>query len=171
MPFFNIHNFGWTPDETKSVCERLQEELTKARKQPDRFVVFVLGDFNFGFAGKPGRRLPTYGADESIGKASIKEFSKLLSALFGYTLVTHDAYSHFNVSENILTDIDHFFVSWQGWRIQQMPIQATVSPPKRAEPAVSVIIAWFSIGIQIGHPKNETSCPSLLGSRKFLFLL
>ena len=128
------------PDETESVCERLQEELTKARKQPDRFVVFAIGNLNFGFAERSGRRLPTYVADESIGKASIKKCSKLRSALAGFTLVTHDAYSHFNASEKILTDIDHFFVSWQGWQLQQMLSRLKLRPPKSAGQRVSVII-------------------------------
>ena len=52
------------------------------------------------------------------------------AALPSFTLVTHDAYSHINVSENILPDLDHFLVSWQGWQLQQMSIQASVSPPE-----------------------------------------
>ena len=46
----------------------------------------------------------------------------------GFILVTHDAYSHFDGSENIITDIDHFFVSWQAWQLQQMHSQVWVSP-------------------------------------------
>ena len=121
--FINLHLHNLTPEQIEIIKQLLDNHFERAERQPLRYVVVVVGDFNFRYEDKSVLQV---GKQQCIFKQPkyAKQTKSLKQTLDKYIRMEHDHHTHFNPALNHLNEIDFVYLSAPGW--SQLPWQTLI---------------------------------------------
>lgn len=121
--FINLHLHNLTSEQIKIITQLLDNHFERAERQPLRYFVVVVGDFNFRYEDKSVLQVKEQQCIFKQPKYS-KHIKSLKQTLDNYIRMEHDHHTHFNPALNHLNEIDFVYLSAPGW--SQLPWQTLI---------------------------------------------
>jgi endonuclease/exonuclease/phosphatase family metal-dependent hydrolase len=128
---WNTHNYEIERDIMKNTCAALIDNSAEARRNPCRYMLVVMGDFNFNRDDYKGKCYfkPTTTTNQLIQHAYRPPRSgqvPLEDALKNLAEISQNHPTHFNVRDGTGTGINRVFVSTPSWALPHMRWQLRV---------------------------------------------
>ena len=118
--FYNVHNFGLTPQEHDRVCQQLSHDIGAANAHPLGFTVLVGADFDFLPRGETplvlSRPAPSGGRVQALAPAA--PLAPRLRDLLGrLTEIQQCLPSHYCSATSAFSRLDRFYTSTPPWQL------------------------------------------------------